>query len=156
MVNAKLCSAANFTRTGPFFYVILLLRRRLSQYIYSLPVHGLYLDVFQKIKSAGFTAVSFYTFWGLHEPKRGAGIDFSGFRDVEPFRPLRLRGYTSLLGRVLTSTLRPPVAVSQDGAHETLVYGARATQATPKPGRITSGSPVFRTTRFVSLIDASI
>jgi beta-galactosidase GanA len=53
--------------------------------VYSLPVHDFYLDVFQKIKSAGFTAVSFYTFWGLHEPKRGAGIDFSGFRNVEPF-----------------------------------------------------------------------
>jgi beta-galactosidase GanA len=50
-----------------------------------MPVHTLYLDVFQKIKSIGLNAVSFYTFWGLHEPKRGAGIDFSGFRNIEPF-----------------------------------------------------------------------
>jgi beta-galactosidase GanA len=50
-----------------------------------MPVHSLYLDIFQKIKALGFNAVSFYTFWGLHEPKRGAGIDFSGFRNVTPF-----------------------------------------------------------------------
>lgn len=28
-----------------------------------MPVHSLYLDVFQKVKAMGFNAVSFYTFW---------------------------------------------------------------------------------------------
>jgi beta-galactosidase GanA len=51
---------------------------------FRLPVSSLYLDVFQKIKSLGFNAVSFYVFWGLHEPKRGE-LDFTGFRDLTPF-----------------------------------------------------------------------
>ncbi|KAJ7067978.1 glycoside hydrolase family 35 protein [Mycena amicta] len=52
---------------------------------YRLPVQSLYLDVFQKIKSLGFSAISTYFFWALHEPKRGAGISFDGFRDLQPF-----------------------------------------------------------------------
>ncbi|KAF9535066.1 beta-galactosidase [Crepidotus variabilis] len=51
---------------------------------YRLPVADLYLDVFQKIRSMGFTAVSFYVFWGLLEPKRGE-ISFEGIRDLQPF-----------------------------------------------------------------------
>jgi hypothetical protein len=65
----------------------------------SLPVHDLYDDVFQKVKAAGFSAVSFYTFWGLHEPKRGAGIDFSGFRAVEPFIQAAQRAGLYLIAR---------------------------------------------------------
>jgi hypothetical protein len=64
------------------------------------------------------------------------------------FRPLRPRGFTSLLGRVLTSTLRPLVAVSRDGVLVTLVYGARATQATPRPGKTTLGLFFLRPTYF--------
>lgn len=51
---------------------------------YRMPVQSLHLDIFQKIKSLGFNAVSFYVFWGLHEPKRGH-LDFTGFRDLQPF-----------------------------------------------------------------------
>ncbi|KAJ7162583.1 glycoside hydrolase family 35 protein [Mycena crocata] len=51
---------------------------------YRMPVQSLHLDVFQKIKSLGFNAVSAYFFWGIHEPKRGE-ISFEGFRDVQPF-----------------------------------------------------------------------
>jgi len=32
----------------------------------------------------GLNAVSFYVFWGIHEPKRGE-ISFEGFRDLQPF-----------------------------------------------------------------------
>ena len=32
---------------------------------YRLPVTGLWLDIFQKLKSAGFSGVSFYTDWYL-------------------------------------------------------------------------------------------
>jgi hypothetical protein len=35
-----------------------------------MPVHSLYLDVFQKIHSLGFNAVSFYTFWGARPRRR--------------------------------------------------------------------------------------
>ncbi|GFG08426.1 probable beta-galactosidase E [Aspergillus lentulus] len=38
---------------------------------FRLPVPGLWLDVFQKIKSLGFNAVSFYTDWGLMEGNPG-------------------------------------------------------------------------------------
>nr|GAT53820.1 glycoside hydrolase family 35 protein [Mycena chlorophos] len=52
---------------------------------YRMPVQSLHLDIFQKIKALGFSAVSAYFFWGIHEPKAGAGISFEGFRDVQPF-----------------------------------------------------------------------
>ncbi|KAJ7229001.1 glycoside hydrolase family 35 protein [Mycena pura] len=51
---------------------------------YRMPVQSLHLDVFQKIKSLGFNAISAYFFWGIHEPKRG-DISFDGFRDLQPF-----------------------------------------------------------------------
>ncbi|KAJ6567229.1 glycoside hydrolase family 35 protein [Mycena vulgaris] len=51
---------------------------------YRMPVQSLHLDVFQKIKSLGFNAISAYFFWGIHEPKRGE-ISFEGFRDLQPF-----------------------------------------------------------------------
>ncbi|KAF7330740.1 Beta-galactosidase [Mycena venus] len=49
-----------------------------------MPSQSLHLDVFQKIKSLGFNAISAYFFWGIHEPKRGE-ISFDGFRDLQPF-----------------------------------------------------------------------
>ncbi|KAJ7499278.1 glycoside hydrolase family 35 protein [Mycena latifolia] len=51
---------------------------------YRMPVQSLHLDVFQKVKSLGFNAISAYFFWGIHEPKRGE-ISFEGFRDLQPF-----------------------------------------------------------------------
>ncbi|KAF2429679.1 glycoside hydrolase family 35 protein [Tothia fuscella] len=42
---------------------------------FRLPVPGLWLDVFEKIKALGFNCVSFYTYWGLHEGKQGRIID---------------------------------------------------------------------------------
>jgi beta-galactosidase GanA len=49
-----------------------------------LPVPSLWLDVFQKMKSAGFTGVSFYVDWALLEGKPG---DFGakGVFALEPF-----------------------------------------------------------------------
>jgi beta-galactosidase GanA len=52
---------------------------------FRLAVPSLYKDVFQKIKAAGFNAVSFYTYWALHEPKRGAGVNLEGVMDLRPF-----------------------------------------------------------------------
>jgi hypothetical protein len=49
-----------------------------------LPVTGLWLDVFQKIKALGFNTVSFYVHWGLVEHKRGS-FDFNGHRSYKPF-----------------------------------------------------------------------
>lgn len=51
---------------------------------FRLPVPSLWLDIFQKIKAAGFNTVSFYAHWALLEGKQG---DFSaeGVFDFNPF-----------------------------------------------------------------------
>ncbi|TAN08779.1 MAG: beta-galactosidase [Rhodanobacteraceae bacterium] len=47
-----------------------------------LPSPGLWRDVLQKMKSAGFNAVTLYFYWGYHSPRDGV-YDFSGVRDVD-------------------------------------------------------------------------
>lgn len=49
-----------------------------------LPVTGLWLDVFQKIKALGYNCVSFYTHWGLIEYKRGQ-FKTDDFLSLDPF-----------------------------------------------------------------------
>ncbi|KAF2092799.1 putative beta-galactosidase E [Rhizodiscina lignyota] len=49
-----------------------------------IPVPGLWLDVFQKIKAMGFNGVSFYVYWGLIEGNRGHVVT-DGIWDYEPF-----------------------------------------------------------------------
>ena len=51
--------------------------------LFSLPVPSLWLDVFQKIKSLGYTGVSFYANWALVEGRQG---NFSA-HDVFAFEP---------------------------------------------------------------------
>ncbi|KAK5132421.1 hypothetical protein LTR08_009104 [Meristemomyces frigidus] len=51
---------------------------------FRLPVAGLYLDVFQKIKALGYNGVSFYTDWALLEGKQGE-FNASGVFALEPF-----------------------------------------------------------------------
>lgn len=47
-----------------------------------LPSPSLWRDVLQKMKSAGFNAVTLYFYWGYHSPRDGV-YDFSGVRDVD-------------------------------------------------------------------------
>ncbi|MFC1408639.1 beta-galactosidase [Streptacidiphilus sp. N1-12] len=47
-----------------------------------LPSPALWLDVLQKMKAAGFNAVSIYFDWAYHSPKKGV-YDFTGVRDVD-------------------------------------------------------------------------
>ncbi len=49
---------------------------------FRLPSPGLWRDVFQKMKAAGFNAVSLYFDWGYHSPRPGV-YDFSGVRNVD-------------------------------------------------------------------------
>ncbi|KAH8676554.1 putative beta-galactosidase A [Tricladium varicosporioides] len=49
-----------------------------------MPSTSLWIDVFEKIKALGFTAVSFYVHWGLVEYAKD-DINFSGFLSLEPF-----------------------------------------------------------------------
>jgi beta-galactosidase GanA len=49
---------------------------------FRLPSPSLWLDIFQKMKAAGFNATSLYFDWGYHSPAPGV-YDFSGVRDVD-------------------------------------------------------------------------
>ena len=49
---------------------------------FRLPSPGLWRDIFQKMKAAGFNAVSLYFDWGYHSPRPGV-YDFTGVRDVD-------------------------------------------------------------------------
>lgn len=51
---------------------------------FRLPSPGLWLDVFQKVKAAGFTGVSFYVDWALLEGKQG-NFTAEGVFAFEPF-----------------------------------------------------------------------
>ena len=50
----------------------------------SLPVRGLYIDIFQKIKALGYNGVSFYVDWALLEGKPGE-YRAEGVFDLQPF-----------------------------------------------------------------------
>jgi beta-galactosidase GanA len=49
---------------------------------FRLPSPDLWLDIFQKMKAAGFNAVSLYFDWGYHSPRPGV-YDFTGVRNVD-------------------------------------------------------------------------
>ncbi len=49
---------------------------------FRLPSPSLWLDIFQKMKAAGFNATSLYFDWGYHSPAPGV-YDFTGVRDVD-------------------------------------------------------------------------
>ena len=51
---------------------------------YRLPVAGLYLDIFQKIKALGYNCVSFYIDWALLEGTEGI-FRADGIFDLDPF-----------------------------------------------------------------------
>lgn len=51
---------------------------------FRLPVPGLWLDIFQKIKALGFNGVSFYVDWGLVEGQQGH-VRLDGIFDLKPF-----------------------------------------------------------------------
>ncbi len=49
---------------------------------FRLPSPDLWRDIFQKMKAAGFNAVSLYFDWDYHSPRPGV-YDFTGIRDVD-------------------------------------------------------------------------
>jgi len=49
---------------------------------FRLPSPSLWLDIFQKMKAAGFNATSLYFDWGYHSPKDGV-YDFTGVRNLD-------------------------------------------------------------------------
>lgn len=49
---------------------------------FRLPVPDLWLDIFQKLKAAGFNAVSIYNHWGVSNPAPG-DLDFDDWRNLQ-------------------------------------------------------------------------
>ena len=49
---------------------------------FRLPSPDLWVDIFQKMKAAGFNTTSLYFDWGYHSPAPGV-YDFSGVRDID-------------------------------------------------------------------------
>jgi len=82
---------------------------------FRLPVPGLWLDVFQKIKALGYSGVSFYTDWALLEGKQGV-FNASGIFALEPFfeaaqqAGIYLLAVSSSLLTSIEQGLRHPIA----------------------------------------------
>ena len=65
---------------------------------YRLPSPGLWLDVLQKVKALGFSGVSFYTDWALHEGKEGT-FSADGVFDLQPFFDAAMEAGIYLIAR---------------------------------------------------------
>ncbi|WP_030904885.1 beta-galactosidase [Streptomyces sp. NRRL F-5126] len=76
---------------------------------FRLPSQDLWLDVLQKMKAAGFNAVSLYFDWGYHSPAPGV-YDFTGVRDVD-----RLLDMADRLGIYVIARPGPYINAEVDG-----------------------------------------
>ena len=65
---------------------------------FRLPVPGLWLDVFQKMRSMGYTGCSFYVDWALLEGKPGEYLE-EGVFDLAPFFEAATKAGIYLLAR---------------------------------------------------------
>lgn len=48
-----------------------------------VPAPAQWRDLLQLLRAAGFNAVSFYFFWGLHQSTPGGDFDFTGIKDLD-------------------------------------------------------------------------
>ncbi|MER6394804.1 beta-galactosidase [Kitasatospora sp. NPDC001603] len=76
---------------------------------YRLPSPDLWLDVLQKMRAAGFNAVSLYFDWGYHSPAPGV-YDFTGIRDID-----RLLSMADSLGLYVIARPGPYINAEVDG-----------------------------------------
>jgi beta-galactosidase GanA len=97
---------------------------------FRLPSQQLWLDVLQKIKAAGFNAVSLYFDWGYHSPAPGV-YDFTGVRDVD-----KLLDMANQVGLYVIARPAPYINAEADGG------GFPAWLAT-KPGVDRSADPAY-------------
>src|SRR6266567_2368287 len=65
---------------------------------FRLPSPSLWLDIFQKMKAAGFNATSLYFDWGYHSPAPGV-YDFSGVRNVDELLDMASRAGLYVIAR---------------------------------------------------------
>lgn len=88
MANVSCCTVESFILTG----ILHNTKRPYEQCCNTLftdsevrlPVPGLWLDVFQKIKALGYNGVSFYVDWALLEGQEGVFLS-EGIFDLNPF-----------------------------------------------------------------------
>jgi hypothetical protein len=82
MASACSCILVKSILFGTAFTILALVA--IYQQQYRLPVPDLYIDIFQKIKSLGYNAVSYYVDWALLEGKPGV-YRAEGVFDLQPF-----------------------------------------------------------------------
>ncbi|MEU4526258.1 beta-galactosidase [Amycolatopsis sp. NPDC024027] len=97
---------------------------------YRLPSPDLWLDIFQKMKAAGFNATSLYFDWGYHSPKQGV-YDFSGIRDLD-----KLLDMAQQAGLYVIARPGPYINAEVDG-------GGFPTWLSTTPGHTRSADPVY-------------
>ncbi|MGV9366173.1 beta-galactosidase [Amycolatopsis sp. NPDC003731] len=97
---------------------------------YRLPSPDLWLDIFQKMKAAGFNATSLYFDWGYHSPKQGV-YDFSGIRDLD-----KLLDLAQQAGLYVIARPGPYINAEVDG-------GGFPTWLSTTPGHTRSADPVY-------------
>jgi len=97
---------------------------------FRLPNQDLWRDVLEKMKAAGFNAVSLYFDWGYHSPKPGV-YDFTGVRDVD-----KLLDIAEELGIYVIARPGPYINAEVDG-------GGFPTWLSTKPGATRTSDPDF-------------
>ena len=97
---------------------------------YRLPSPDLWLDIFQKMKSAGFNATSLYFDWGYHSPAPGV-YDFTGVRDID-----RLLDAAQQAGLYVIARPGPYINAEVDG-------GGFPTWLSTKKGDTRTGDPDY-------------
>ncbi|MET7456797.1 beta-galactosidase [Streptomyces sp. NPDC005574] len=97
---------------------------------FRLPSPDLWLDIFQKMKAAGFNSTSLYFDWGYHSPAPGT-YDFTGVRDVD-----RLLDMAQEAGLYVIARPAPYINAEVDG-------GGLPGWLTTKAGNNRSDDPQF-------------
>ncbi|KDN22333.1 beta-galactosidase [Amycolatopsis rifamycinica] len=97
---------------------------------YRLPSPDLWLDIFQKMKAAGFNTTSLYFDWGYHSPKQGV-YDFTGIRDLD-----KLLDMAQQAGLYVIARPGPYINAEVDG-------GGFPTWLSTTPGHTRSADPVY-------------
>ncbi|MEU4252967.1 beta-galactosidase [Amycolatopsis sp. NPDC026612] len=97
---------------------------------YRLPSPDLWLDIFQKMKAAGFNSTSLYFDWGYHSPRQGV-YDFTGIRDLD-----KLLDMAQQAGLYVIARPGPYINAEVDG-------GGFPTWLSTTPGHTRSADPVY-------------
>jgi beta-galactosidase GanA len=97
---------------------------------YRLPSPDLWLDIFQKMKAAGFNATSLYFDWGYHSPAPGV-YDFTGVRNLD-----RLLDMAAEAGLYVIARPGPYINAEVDG-------GGFPTWLSTKPGNTRTSDPAY-------------